>query len=389
MKRSDKDTLIGTNAERSRSSNRQAVLGRIQVAGQLGRAEIARSLGLSTQAVSNIIAELHDDGLLIEAGLRTAGRGLPVMQFGVNPAGGYALGVEIRPDAIFVALLDLHGTAVATRRRALRSTAPAHVLAKVLKLRDEMLNKAGISQDLLLGAGIVMPGPFGQTGLSGLGSDLTGWHSVDAATVFEDAMAIPVEVSNDANAAALAERVGGAAQGLSHFAYLYFGAGLGLGLVNQGQIVTGAFGNAGEIGHVRIATPSGPRPLETLVSRVSVQSQLQSHGALDIAALDAIYAAKNPDLNLWLESAADALGQAVGLIENLFDPQTIILGGAMPEAVLDHLVEATELPKLSVSNRADTTVPRLQRGASGRMTATLGAASLILNRAFTPQTAAL
>jgi predicted NBD/HSP70 family sugar kinase len=140
---------------------------------------------------------------------------------------------------------------------------------------------------------------------------------------------------------------------------------------------------------VRIATPSGPRPLETLVSRVSVQSQLQSHGALDIAALDAIYAAKKPDLNLWLESAADALGQAVGLIENLFDPQTIILGGAMPEAVLDHLVEATELPKLSVSNRADTTVPRLQRGASGRMTATLGAASLILNRAFTPQTAAL
>ena len=87
----------------------------------------------------------------------------------------------------------------------------------------------------------------------------------------------------------------------------------------------------------------------------------------------------------WLDTGAAALSQAVGLIENLFDPQTIILGGAMPEAVLDHLIAHTDLPELSVSNRSDNPSPRLQRGTCGRMTATLGAASLILNRAFTPQ----
>lgn len=384
-----KNSPKSANADRLRTSSKQAVLGRIQTAGSMGRAEIARSLGLSTQAVSNIIAKLESEGILVEAGLRSAGRGLPAMQYRVNPVGGYALGVEIRPDAIFSALLDLQGNAAVTRRREINSSDPDRVVATVLDLKAEMLDAKGISNALLLGAGIVMPGPFGQTGLSGLGSDLAGWQSIDAASLFQDALQMPVELSNDANAAAMAERIGGAAHGLSNFAYFYFGAGLGLGLVNQGQLVVGTFGNAGEIGHIPVATPDGAKPLESLLSRVSVQHHLESKGPLDIAALEKLYDAGDTDLMVWLETACSALSQATGIIENLFDPQTIILGGAMPEAILDHLVTKTELPSLSVSNRQDNPLPRLQRGASGRLTATLGAASLILNRAFTPQIAAL
>ena len=55
--------VVGANAERSRSHNRQVVLGRVRAAGEIGRAEIARASGLTTQAVSNIIADLLDDGL--------------------------------------------------------------------------------------------------------------------------------------------------------------------------------------------------------------------------------------------------------------------------------------------------------------------------------------
>ncbi|NKB52200.1 MAG: ROK family protein [Rhizobiaceae bacterium] len=382
--------VSGTNAERSRSSNRQAVLGHIQSAGQLGRAEIARALGLSTQAVSNIIAELAHDGLLLEAGTRSGGRGLPAVQYGINAEGGYAVGIEIRPDAIFAALVDLHRTAVITRRRALKNTKPDKLVSKILKLRDVMLEKTRIDADRLLGAGIVMPGPFGQTGLSGLGSDLAGWQQIDARALFENALGLPVELSNDANAAAMSERIAqGPARGLTNFAYLYFGAGLGLGLVNHGQLMEGAFGNAGEIGHVPVMTRNGPAPLEQLLSRVAVQNHMNFKTPLDIAAIDMLYARNDPDFMDWLDSGATALSQALGLIENLFDPQTTILGGAMPEVVLDHLIANTSLPELSVSNRVDSSHPRLQRGTCGRMTATLGAASLILNRAFTPQAASL
>ncbi len=383
------DKKKGTHSGRSRSYNRQAVLGRIQSAGQMGRAEIGRALGLSTQAVSNIIAELQEDGLLVETGIRSGGRGLPALQYGVNGEGGYALGIEIRPDAIFAALLNLHGNAVDERRYALKHNAPQKVLDTVLKLRDQMLTGVGIASKRLMGAGIVMPGPFGETGLSGLGSDLKGWQSIDPAAMFEDALGIPVELSNDANAAAMAERIGGAAQGLSNYAYLYFGAGLGLGLINKDQLVAGAFGNAGEIGHVLVSTENGPAPLESQLSRVAVQRHLSKDNPVDVVALEALYQEGDAKLAEWLGIAEAALGQAMGLIENILDPQTVILGGAMPEAIVDHLVAHTHLPKRSVSNRSDNPLPRIQRGTCGRLTATLGAASLILNRAFTPQAASL
>ncbi|POF32108.1 ROK family transcriptional regulator [Roseibium marinum] len=380
---------IGSNAERSRSSNRQAVLGCIQSAGEMGRAALARSFGLSTQAVSNIIAELEADGLLIERGVRALGRGQPAMQYSVNPKGGYALGIEVRPDAVFMAILDLSGKEVSSQRSVLKSLEPRKVVAQVQKLRAEMLQKSGIEPDRVLGAGVVMPGPFGQTGLSGNSSDLPGWQSIDVARLFSEALGLAVELSNDANAAAMAERIGGAAHGLSNYAYIYFGAGLGLGLVNQGQLVAGAYGNAGEIGQIPIFTPDGPMPLEARLSRISVQRRLANKGALDVAALGALMASEDADLLAWLDDACAALSQAVMIIENLFDPETIILGGAMPGSILDFMVSNVDLPVLSVGNREDKTLPRLQRGAAGRMTATLGAASLVLNRAFTPQAAVL
>jgi predicted NBD/HSP70 family sugar kinase len=78
------------------------------------------------------------------------------------------------------------------------------------------------------------------------------------------------------------------------------------------------------------------------------------------------------------------MSAAIGTLENLLDPEAVILGGAMPDLLLDHLIAALNLPDRSVSHRADRSTPRVLRGTSGRMTATLGAAALVINRVFTP-----
>ena len=372
----------GSNAERSKHRNRQAVLGQLRAAGAMGRAEIARALSLTTQTVSNIIAELLEDGLLVEKGRVRAGRGLPAIQYALDPQGGYAWGIEVRPDAIFAALLDMHGQAVATERVAIAQTEPEIVITQVKSLYARALDQVPNARDRTLGAGIVMPGPFGVTGIAGMGSDLPGWQEVDAEMLFTNAIGLPVVLSNDANAAAMAERINGVAQQMTFYAYLYFGAGLGLGLVHGGQLVRGAYGNAGEIGHIPMPGHAGN--LETALSRLSVQRHLRKAGkeARDIDTLDRLFQQNDPDLMAWLGTASEALGHAMAIVENMFDPQTIILGGAMPDAVLDYLVDNAPLPELSVSNRPDATYPRLMRGASGRMTATLGAAALILSRAL-------
>jgi predicted NBD/HSP70 family sugar kinase len=384
------NTPLGANPERARNHNKQLVLRAVRNAGKVGRAQIARASGLSTQAVSNIIADLLDEGLLIEKGHRNAGRGLPVQQYAIKPSGGYAFGVEIRPNAVFTALIDLVGTPVVTQRTPLRDTCRGTVVETVCAQMAQATTETQLSRAALLGAGIVMPGPFGATGLRGTGSELPGWQDDDPAAVFAHALDLPVFVENDANAAAMAERMNGVARGLDSFAYLYFGQGLGLGLVTKGQIVQGAFGNAGEIGHIPVLVDGTPAPLESVASRLSVQSFMASKGIeiTNMDELDSLYSSGNTDLATWLDHAAQALAPAMSIIENLFDPETIILGGAMPAAILQHLIQSTPLPDHSVSNRPDRTHPRLTCGTTGRMTATLGAAALVLHQAFTPTIAA-
>lgn len=374
--------ILGSNAERARSRNRQTALGCIRTRGAMGRAELARALALSTQAVSNIIADLTSDGLLNEKGARSAGRGLPAMQYAINPSGAYALGVEIRPSALFLALMDLSGARIGTRRVVLDQTDPNHVLGLLIEHKAILLTETGLSRANLTGVGIVMPGPFGETGLSGRSADLPGWQSLDIRAFFEDGLDLPVELSNDANAAALAERLGGAAQGLHTYAYLYFGEGIGLGVVQNGQLMRGAFGNAGEIGLIPMPSRKGFLPLEDCLSRRGVQISLGQPLSFDD--LTQLFTEGNADLLNWQGAACEVLSHTIMLIENLFDPQTIFLGGAMPAPLLDAFIADVRLPDASVSHRPDPAAPRLMRGRSGRMTATIGAASLVLNKLFTP-----
>ncbi len=382
--------IVGANAGRARTHNRQVVLERIRAAGEIGRAEIARGSGLSTQAVSNIIADLLSDDLIVEMGRRAGTRGLPPVQYGLNPEGGYALGVEIRPDAVFAAVLDLCGRPASSLRRNLKAHDLDGVTDAVRTISASVTRKAKVDPARCLGAGIVMPGPFGPTGVAGAGSDLPIWQDISPSAWFSEALGLPVIVENDANAAAVAERVSGVAKGLETYAVLYFGNGLGLGMVQNGQLVTGAFGNAGEIGHIPIPVRGRAQPLEAVVSRLSVQRRLAEAGieAKTVEDLDRAYAKRIPELMEWLDTAAQALAPATSMIENMLDPEAVILGGAMPDVVFDHLIASVDLPDATVAHRHDRKVDRLLRGASGRMTATLGAAALMINRTFTPQIAA-
>ena len=79
------------------------------------------------QAVSNIIASLRTEGLLIKDGVVCHGRGLPATQYMLNPDGGFALGFEVSPRSVSVALLNITGELCFSLRQAVKSTEPAAV----------------------------------------------------------------------------------------------------------------------------------------------------------------------------------------------------------------------------------------------------------------------
>lgn len=369
----------GSNAGRSRAYNRSLVLGHVRAAGCCGRAEIARASGLTTQTVSNIIAELETEGLLREDGHRAGGRGLPAVQYRIEPGGGFALGIELRPDAIRAAILNLAGAKLWTDRLPLSHASPDAVLSGIRELRQCGVRASGIAESRLLGAGVVLPGPFGRTGLSDPATELPGWVGLDSHRLIQQALDLPVVIENDANAAAIAERLSGAAQGLANFAYVYFGTGLGLGIVSDGALVRGAFGNAGELGHLQI----GGGRLEDSASRLALARRIAAAGLPSETVEDLDRREVDPFIDEWASQAGPALGEAVTILENLLDPQTIILGGALPDRVLDRLIAHIPLAETSLAHRQGRDLPRLSRGSAGRMTATLGAGALMIDRFFT------
>ena len=220
-------------------------------------------------------------------------------------------------------LTDLSGNVRASSIAALTRADPAHVAARLPGELSEVAARVP-GPATLLGIGVVMPGPFDIDGMTSVGpTTLPGWGGLDAAARLGEALGRPVAVENDATAAAVGERLHGVARNLKSFCLLYFGAGLGLGIVNEGHPLRGAFGNAGEIGHV-IVMPGG-KPcscgnrgcLEGYASFHALKVRLAAKGVAcdSMAELEAIHADRNPVLLEWIEDAALHLSPIVGMIE--------------------------------------------------------------------------
>lgn len=385
---------IGSNPGRNRIHNRRVVLGVVRAQGQLGRTEIARRAQLTPQAVTNIVNELLAENLLIELGRLRSGRGQPPIQFAVNPDGPMTAGIEIAADHMVTVLVDLAGRVRAQAVRPLGSTEPQRLLPQLRGELEALRRSVPRPEGALLGIGVVMPGPFEIEGMSSVGpATLPGWRGLDSRTLLSEATNVSVEIENDATAAAVGERLYGAGRRSSSFCFVYFGVGLGLGVIHEGRPLRGAFGNAGEIGHLVVTPRSraalyGPDgALERFASLYALRRKLAAAGiaAANVEELQALHDARNPVFMAWIAEAADYLAPTVAALENLFDPETVILGGGLPDSVIDDIIRALDPLPISVASRRARAQPRVMRGQTGQLTAALGAAALPLLETVTPR----
>jgi predicted NBD/HSP70 family sugar kinase len=311
------------------------------------------------------------------------------MQFAVNPEGPVTVGVELGADHVTTVLLDLTGTVRAESTRAVRDLRPEAMAGRVAKEIARLRETLGRPAPML-GVGVVMPGPFDikDKGLAGPGT-LPQWQGIDAGEMLSQAIGEPVIVENDATAAAVGERLHGAARAIEDFCFVYFGVGLGLGIVQAGRPMRGAFGNAGEIGLIPMAGRgrNAGGPLERFASLHALREQLGTAGteAGEITAIEALFRSGDRTLAGWIEEAAYYLGQLVLMLENILDPQTIVFGGQLPDAVIDAVIAALEPLPPSIASRPGRTQPRVRRGQTGQLTAALGAAALPLFETVTPR----
>lgn len=108
----------------------------------------------------------------------------------------------------------------------------------------------------LTAVGASVPGPADPVrGILINPPNLPSWQDVPIGAALREAFGVEVRIENDANAAALAEHAAGAGQGVSHMVYLTMSTGVGGGLIADGRLFTGAWGGAGEVGHLPVEFP--------------------------------------------------------------------------------------------------------------------------------------
>lgn len=366
--------LRGTNQESGRPYNRRIVLEAIRLHGPIARAEIARRVGLTVQTVSTIIRELEEQDFIIGAREEPKGRGYPATALTLNPEGGFAIGVDVSPIGIDVALVNLAGDIIGQQGREIVNPDPDLAFAEIARISAELRRLR--PKGRMLGLGMAMPGPFDVEAMSFVGpTTLQGWKDVPIAERLSVATGLPAFVGGDVASAALSERLYGAGRALHEFYYLYLGVGTGGRLVHEGQILSGSRGNAGEIGHVPFI-PDGE-----YCPSCGNRGCLERY--LSVEAFDR--RSKIVGEDGWIAEAAPLLRTAITAIENLFDPETIIFGGLAPEGVMKKLVRAAEPLLPSVSARRDRQVPRLILSMTGKAALLRGAAALAFSSVMAPR----
>lgn len=363
--------LRGTNQELGRPYNRRIVLEAIRLRGPIARNDIAHQVGLTVQTVSTIVRELEEDGFVLSSRDRPKGRGVPPTSLMINPLGGFAVGVQITPLAIQAALINLSGGVIAQVQQVAEHASPDAAFGIVAQLVTTLKTRQPESR--LLGVGIALPGPFGVESMSFVGpTTLAGWQGVDIRDRLQAATGLPVFLATDMAAAALGEQLYGYGTELSQYYYLFFGVGLGGAMVQDGTVIRGNWGNAGEVGHMA-AVPDGEL------------CPCGNRGCLErYVSLDALMRRGIPEAD-WVREIAPIFARAIRTIENLFDPEAVVLGGLASEEVLALLADCAPNLGNSVASRQDRTVPRIVVAHGGENSVLRGAAALAVRGALSPE----
>lgn len=358
------------------------------------RADLAGHTKLSRATVSTLVEELVRAGLVEEAAASgpasaaaEGGVGRPPVLLSLVSGAAFALGLDFGHQHIRVALCDLSGAPVVDDYALVEvDHAPGESLDLAQRLVNTALDSAGVAPDQLLGVGMGLAAPINS--ISGnLEADgiLPGWHGIRPAAEMEGRLGIPVALDNDANLGALGEKAFGAARGVDDLVYIRLSAGIGAGLIIDGQPYHGRLGVAGEVGHV-LSDPRGPicrcgnrGCLETVASPVAVAALLERslRQPVTVPRLLELVAEGHRGARRAVTEAGQAVGQALSMVVNVLNPELVVVGGDLAQAG-DILLSpiAAEIERHSVAPAAAAV--RVTAGMLGPRAEVLGAAALIL-----------
>lgn len=222
------------------------------------RPAIANALGLSRPTVFAAMDRLESAQLVEAIGVDSGRPGRSASLYSVSRAAGLVGAVDIGGSNVRVAVADACGALLATRREATVKGDPDQVLAQVVALLREALSEVD-GETGLSTISMSVPGVVDLDGRTvRFATNIDHSEPFDFATPVKRAFDCAVHLDNNVNLAAIGEQWRGAAKGTSDFAVVAVGAGVGAGVVLDGQVLRGAHRAAGEIAYLPAAGPLRP-----------------------------------------------------------------------------------------------------------------------------------
>ncbi|MDF0487879.1 ROK family transcriptional regulator [Sphingomonas sp. H39-1-10] len=335
-------SLSGTNLARASDYNQRVVLQAIRSSSETTRVELSRMTGLTAPTIANITRRLMDAGLVKEIGRLQGPRGQPAIRLTIDALGCVAIGLNIDRDHLTLVALDLAGQVRGRISRDIAFALPEDVVAFVADGLDPLLAEAGVGRDRVLGVGVTLPDDLGSIALPGRPETYERWAELSVADLLAPMLPWPVLVDNDAAAAAIGEAQSGAGLGLASFFYIFISSGLGGGLMIDRHYVEGANRRSAELGLLPDVTSSRPGALVQDVVSLSALMQYLAQAGCDIdspSRIDPADPAVKRVIDRWVEDATRALIAPIVNINCLIDPHAIIIGGRLPDFLVDDLIE--------------------------------------------------
>ncbi len=369
-------SLSGTNLERAGDYNQRVVLQVIRRHPDITRSEIAAMTNLTSPTIANITGRLFDADLIVDAGRRTGARGQPAVRLRINPDGAFAIGLNIDRDHVTLVSLDLAGTVRSRFTQQMSFAMPGDVVEVVRAGIVEIQQSGVIRIDRVLGVGVALPDDLGRVVLPHRPEGYEQWGNVDLQALLADVVPWSIHIDNDAAAAAIGEAQFGSGLDHASFFYILVSAGLGGGIVIDGTYYRGANARSGEIGFLPL-NGDPTRVLQDVVSLSALAERFEKAGVV-IDGIDPTVSFPEhfaPHLVAWLDDASTALVPALTAINCLVNPAAILIGGRLPDTILDRLASET-LRKLTAAAPNIPASAPIRRATLSRDAPAVGAAIL-------------
>ena len=263
----------------------------------------------------------------------------------------YCFGVDVGGTSVKIGLFDVEGNILEKWEIPTRTAHNGEaILPDIAQALAEKQEERGIDKLEVVGVGVGAPGPIDKDGMVYEAVNL-GWGVFSLKETLEELCGLPVRAGNDANVAALGEMWKGGGQGYRNLVLVTLGTGVGGGIIINGEILNGATGDGGEIGHIHIedneetpcncgnlgcleqyASATGVVRLANRVLRETTEDSVLRQGEISAKAVfDAVKDGDAVAVKI-AESFGEYLGKGLAAIAGVVNPEAFVIGGGVSKA---------------------------------------------------------